>query len=111
MAACRDEAANPHPVLRYYLLTGSRQPCQVADVPDRIADRAMIQAWYGLHRDWDSVVPHQLAVPLRLDAGAGVRPPRGAGARRAGPPPGWTGSPSIPATVAAFTNASTVSST
>lgn len=70
VALCQDEAANPHPVLRFYLITGYRQPCQVADVPDRIADRRTMDTWYGLHRSWDSVVPHQLAFPLRLDARA-----------------------------------------
>ena len=43
----RDEAHNPHPILRYFVATGRRHAGQVADVEDWFVDRRSRDRWYG----------------------------------------------------------------
>jgi DNA-binding CsgD family transcriptional regulator len=53
-----------HPLLRYYLRTGRREPLQVADVPRAIAGTRVRANWSDVGRAIGC--PSQLALPLRL---------------------------------------------
>lgn len=53
-----------HPLLRYYLATGSCEPMHVWDVPDRFADRRIVAGWREIGGSWNSA--SQLALPLHM---------------------------------------------
>jgi len=57
-------AAAQHPVLRYYLATGDATAMQVADVPERFADRHVLGTWHEMAGAWGCA--HQVALPLHL---------------------------------------------
>lgn len=59
-----ERAPREHPLLRYYLRTGRREPLQVADVPQAVAGVRVRANWSALGRAIGS--PNQLALPLRL---------------------------------------------
>ncbi len=60
-------APTRHPILRYHLGTGDFRCMQVADVPDRFADRRIVAEWTELGRRWGGVQA-QLSVPLVFSA-------------------------------------------
>jgi DNA-binding CsgD family transcriptional regulator len=62
-----ERAPREHPLLRYYLRTGRREPLQVADVPRAIAGPRVRANWSAVGRAIGS--PNQLALPLRLGPG------------------------------------------
>jgi DNA-binding CsgD family transcriptional regulator len=63
----RDHAARDHPLLRYYVTTGRAEVMQVADVPDRIADRRVHDRWRGACTEvLDGSVVAQIALPVCL---------------------------------------------
>lgn len=62
-----ERAPREHPLLRYYLRTGRREPLQIADVPDAIAGARVRANWSAVGRAIGS--PNQLALPLRLGPG------------------------------------------
>lgn len=53
-----------HPLLRYYLATGRCEPMQVWDVPERFADRRVVDGWREIGGSWGSA--SQLALPLHM---------------------------------------------
>jgi len=57
-------APSQHPVLRYYLATGDAVAMQVADVPERFADRRVRGAWDETAGPWGC--QNQVALPLHL---------------------------------------------
>jgi hypothetical protein len=52
------------PLLRWYTLTGQREPQSLARVPDALADRRLKRAWEEVARPRG--LNHQLTIPLRL---------------------------------------------
>jgi DNA-binding CsgD family transcriptional regulator len=62
-----ERAPREHPLLRYYLHTGRREPLQIADVPDAVADAGVRANWAAI--GWAIGSPNQLALPLRLAPG------------------------------------------
>lgn len=59
-----DLAPTRHPLLRFYLATGSPVALQVSDVPDRFAGSRVQAAWREVGRSWG--VPAQLSFPVQL---------------------------------------------
>jgi DNA-binding CsgD family transcriptional regulator len=62
-----ERAPREHPLLRYYLRTGRREPLQTADVPQAIAGPRVRANWSAIGHAIGS--PNQLALPLRLGPG------------------------------------------
>jgi DNA-binding CsgD family transcriptional regulator len=61
----REDAPRDHPLLRYYLATGRADVMQVAEVPDRIADRRVRQRWRAACDDLlGPSIASQLALPV-----------------------------------------------
>lgn len=62
-----EEAPRRHPLLRYYLATGRTDVVQVAEVPDRIADRRVQDHWrVACTEILDGSIVSQVALPLCL---------------------------------------------
>lgn len=61
------EGAHRHPVCRYYLATGDVRVVQVAELPPSVVDARCTAGWTERAASWG--IPHQLALPLRSDAG------------------------------------------
>jgi DNA-binding CsgD family transcriptional regulator len=51
-----------HPLLRYYMATGRSDVLQVWDVPERFADRRVVEGWREIGGSWGSA--SQVALPL-----------------------------------------------
>lgn len=67
----RDHAPRDHPLLRYYLATARAEVMQVAEVPDRFADRAVHERWRAACTDvMDGEIVSQVSLPLCLGPGA-----------------------------------------
>jgi DNA-binding CsgD family transcriptional regulator len=60
-------ATSAHPILLYYRATGLGGLIQVADVPERVVDRRVRDAWYDRARPWGCA--DQLAMPVLLRPG------------------------------------------
>ncbi|MDD7937098.1 helix-turn-helix transcriptional regulator [Actinomycetospora lutea] len=66
----RERAPFDHPLLRYYLATGRDEAMQIADVPERFADRHVHERWRAACEDVFSVdVVSQVSLPVCLDDG------------------------------------------
>jgi DNA-binding CsgD family transcriptional regulator len=61
----RHHAPAQHPILRHYLRSGDVRCLQVADVPERSADRRVVANWTALGRRWGGV-QSQLSFPLLM---------------------------------------------
>ncbi|MEJ2860000.1 helix-turn-helix transcriptional regulator [Actinomycetospora flava] len=63
----REYAPRDHPLLRYYLATGRPEVMQVAEVPERFADRRVHQRWRAACADvLDGEIVSQVSLPLCL---------------------------------------------
>lgn len=62
----RHRALQHHPILRFYLNTGSCIPLQTADVPVAVVGRRILDEWVDFGRSIGAV--HQIALPMTLSA-------------------------------------------
>ena len=63
----REYAPRDHPLLRYYLATARTEVMQVAEVPERFADRAVHARWRAACADvLDGEIVSQVSLPLCL---------------------------------------------
>ncbi|PVZ12105.1 helix-turn-helix transcriptional regulator [Actinomycetospora cinnamomea] len=63
----REDAPREHPLLRYYLATGRAEIMQVAEVPERIADRRVQERWRATcGAVLGGEVVAQVSLPVRL---------------------------------------------
>ncbi|MCD2195520.1 LuxR C-terminal-related transcriptional regulator [Actinomycetospora endophytica] len=61
----RERAPEEHPLLRYYLAIGRADVMQVAEVPDRVADRRVRQRWHAVCEDLlGPEIVSQISLPL-----------------------------------------------
>jgi len=59
--------ATTHPLIRWYLVTGSSEPQSLGRVPREVAAESMVAEWSAFARPFG--ITHQLALPLRVGDG------------------------------------------